>query len=433
MDECNCQTMRRSVFRSPSRLGGNTGAFGRKKESVIRKNNVMHPCCGSLLVVVFLALGLLSENPVESLVAGSTHSNAFVALASTRSRKILREATSLTATGRRGREGVSGMGNEDDDDVYDATDYIAKIGRRIVRSSAPPVKNGVRRGRGIKNRSSPRNLVDVKGNNKSEEQPIAPKLTVKEKARKGKRSSSYFAAYDLLSHELLTKAEEQRLGRQLQKAILLTRKIEDVVDARNLRRIEIERDEEDSIHGGWDETDDDDDDFSLSSILRDGLDDFLMETRAPTNGNLEFSDDDSLDDGISDEALANLSIVHGIDPRRSLEYFDANSFSSLDSTERVSSDLIDHVGGIFATDQMRSLTDHEIVNELGIAGGRSELHDILIEGANARERLIRSNMKLVVSIAKKWFRRRIGSSTTPLSLSRLYGGSWTTPSKCSSD
>jgi DNA-directed RNA polymerase sigma subunit (sigma70/sigma32) len=51
------------------------------------------------------------------------------------------------------------------------------------------------------------------------------------------------------------------------------------------------------------------------------------------------------------------------------------------------------------------LTEYEIVNNLGLERGRAELQQILLEGAVARDTLIRSNIRLVISIAKRWARQ----------------------------
>lgn len=53
----------------------------------------------------------------------------------------------------------------------------------------------------------------------------------------------------------------------------------------------------------------------------------------------------------------------------------------------------------------RLLTDEEIVVGLQLPGGRAELQRILLEGAFARDCLIRNNVRLVVSIAKRWARQ----------------------------
>ena len=48
------------------------------------------------------------------------------------------------------------------------------------------------------------------------------------------------------------------------------------------------------------------------------------------------------------------------------------------------------------------LTDENILEALDLSGGRGELRTILLEGALAREKLISSNFKLAMGIAAKW-------------------------------
>ena len=48
------------------------------------------------------------------------------------------------------------------------------------------------------------------------------------------------------------------------------------------------------------------------------------------------------------------------------------------------------------------LTDEDILQALDLSGGRGQLRTILLEGALAREKLISSNFKLVMGIANKW-------------------------------
>lgn len=48
------------------------------------------------------------------------------------------------------------------------------------------------------------------------------------------------------------------------------------------------------------------------------------------------------------------------------------------------------------------LTDKDIHEALDLAGGRTQLRKILLEGALAREKVISSNIKLVMGIASKW-------------------------------
>ena len=56
-----------------------------------------------------------------------------------------------------------------------------------------------------------------------------------------------------------------------------------------------------------------------------------------------------------------------------------------------------------------NLSESDIVELLNIPGGRKEMEHILLIGAQARDTLIRSNLKLVSSICKKWARMSSGS------------------------
>lgn len=70
-------------------------------------------------------------------------------------------------------------------------------------------------------------------------------------------------------------------------------------------------------------------------------------------------------------------------------------------------------GTMYSPDEIND----ELAQELGIATAKN-LRAILSEGSQARDVLIRSNLKLVFSIAKKWSRNHGGH----------YNGSWTRPS-----
>ena len=83
------------------------------------------------------------------------------------------------------------------------------------------------------------------------------------------------------------------------------------------------------------------------------------------------------------------------------------------------------------------LSERDIVELLNIPGGRKEMEHILLIGAQARDTLIRSNLKLVSSICKKWARTSSGQGGSngatsylkgPDSYFTIYSGSWDRPS-----
>jgi RNA polymerase sigma factor (sigma-70 family) len=62
-------------------------------------------------------------------------------------------------------------------------------------------------------------------------------------------------------------------------------------------------------------------------------------------------------------------------------------------------------------------TEHDILHALGVPGGRRTLTRTLRQGSMARQTLISSNVRLVVSIVKQWFRRGGVTSTSSSSSS----------------
>jgi RNA polymerase sigma factor (sigma-70 family) len=75
------------------------------------------------------------------------------------------------------------------------------------------------------------------------------------------------------------------------------------------------------------------------------------------------------------------------------------------------------------------LTDYDISEKLNIEGGRKELKRLIHLGAKARTTLMKSNIRLVVSISKKWIGKNYSGSSTDGSIAvNLYNGGWDRPS-----
>jgi RNA polymerase sigma factor (sigma-70 family) len=220
------------------------------------------------------------------------------------------------------------------------------------------------------------------------------------------RGSPPTRSYSLLDHEILTKKEEQKLGRQVRRALELKQKVQELQEMKELQRLERMRIER--------ITDDDDDDDDSFPSLEEQLEEFLMRNRRKISSRSSYGHyikDYGYDyvEGDDEEALG-LSL-YGFDPINKLERFDSRSVASngLKSLE-----ILDI-----------TLSDEEIVRGLGVPGGRKELARILVDGALAKEKLIKSNIRLVMNISKKWL---AGSMTSGKDLNKMYDGSWTRPS-----
>ena len=170
------------------------------------------------------------------------------------------------------------------------------------------------------------------------------------------------------------------------------------------------------------------------------------------------------DDLFDEEDFADLTVFNS--RQEALEDFDTTSYSTIANSIQLESDvdedsflyeqveeddssgdifspsssspfdgILDGGSSILSSSEESALTDQEI-SSLGVAGGRDELYKILLEGALARDKMIRSNIRLVVSIAKKWARFTSGggdnsqgsSDSKSKGRSTLYGGSASRPS-----
>ena len=78
---------------------------------------------------------------------------------------------------------------------------------------------------------------------------------------------------------------------------------------------------------------------------------------------------------------------------------------------------------------LAELSNEEVIEILGVGGGKAEVRTTLRVGAEARRELMKCNVRLVVSIAKKWMK---GSPTQMANgsgnLRELYEGGWDRPS-----
>jgi RNA polymerase sigma factor (sigma-70 family) len=237
------------------------------------------------------------------------------------------------------------------------------------------------------------------------------------------RSTNDYSRYEMLDHELLTAEEEQILGNKIKRAIQLRKQIQDIVELR--------RDKQGTRGGYHEDTDEVDDEDDEEYDEEDA--DLIRGSR----GNTYF------EDNFQDDAMAELS-VYGKEKKTLME-FDQGSLSTIATSAYSGGDYMDYE--LEASDSKpltfddkqtssqsilddRLLTEEYIVHTLKVEGGRAELYHIFMEGALARDKMIRSNIRLVVSIAKKWARqssRGLGNQNDHR-LQSVYAGSWNRPS-----
>ncbi|KAG7350520.1 RNA polymerase sigma factor, cyanobacterial RpoD-like family protein [Nitzschia inconspicua] len=219
--------------------------------------------------------------------------------------------------------------------------------------------------------------------------------------------------YGLMQYELLSKEEEQYLGKQVRRAVDLKKKLNHVQETKELDRLErIQKQREDMLYLRWDEDDLDEEAFFS---MEDKLEEFLMRNRRGSSNKRSghYIADYGYDFIEADDEEALGLYLHGIDGIDALERFDSRSVISKASA---SLDMVDI-----------TLTNEEIQEELGLPGGRDELIRILVEGSLAKERLIKSNIRLVISISRKWLLRSATSGEGTFN-KRILDGTSTRPS-----
>ncbi len=263
-----------------------------------------------------------------------------------------------------------------------------------------------------------------------------------------------------MDHKLLTRDEEFELGMKIRKFIDTKKLIDEMIDVKKVEQRKLEnarrrgkeaenRKRRRSSKAVYEE---DDDDVSLEEELEE----FLMikslnsksTSRSGFRNSIEelygYYDDDEDDEEAMMEQLG--MAIYGVDSYSNEESF-ADDFVEMNSPEYSygSDDADDDYLSPFpeassssqltdTLDNIRLLTGREIKDQLEIDGGRTELAQILIDGALAKQELIKSNVRLVTSIAKKWMATSKGSglanqkSGEDRKHSRgTSSGDWTTP------
>ena len=204
---------------------------------------------------------------------------------------------------------------------------------------------------------------------------------------------------EMMNHKILTRDQDFDLGRKVQRANRLKESIMRLIDDKL-----IEQSYSQTMYQDFDEDPIDESlFFSSGHILED------VPNPLSLRSSLRSSLSEYLEPSSFDEEYDKLKHQFRLD--------------HLQNRYQMPATIVDHLDDSL-------LSDDDIIFGLDLSGGRDELRQILLNGALARDELIRCNVKLVVSIAKKWARNsaRMTSSDGGHKLAAIYSGSSTRPS-----
>ena len=229
-------------------------------------------------------------------------------------------------------------------------------------------------------------------------------------------SGAAFQRNEMIEHTLLTKEEEFELGRLVVKARELREKVENLVEEQNIMASAIEEDEVFVPEKEEDEVVD----MDFLSYELEYLSLYGFRPGEKQNYDLE---DDLMIDHVQHRALhldQLKSNENNVAPKKTKRSGYRNGSSSTTANNNSYTPLL-HI-------PIHQLSDQDVIC-LGIPGGKAEAIDILLEGAHAREVLMRRNIKLVISIAKNWMKNSFTTQNANYGkLSIMYEGSWDRPS-----
>ena len=219
-----------------------------------------------------------------------------------------------------------------------------------------------------------------------------------------REAGAWYQRDEMLQHDILSKEEEAELGNK----IVLAKKLREVMYT-ILEQAKTEAEErhfEASLL--WEDADASSDWASDEEELGLGMNGDESEL-TPMRANTSYQNDDSMEawqdslenyDFAGDQRIASTLVRDG--SKLSISGFDA--------------DLI-------------LLSDDDVQTRMNIKGGKEELRTILFLGSEARTTLMRNNLRLVVSISKKWMGRSFAAGNGDGARTiNLYSGGWDRPS-----
>jgi len=247
-----------------------------------------------------------------------------------------------------------------------------------------------------------------------------------------KRTAGFALEKAMLNHTLLTKSEEKDLAETLQRA----RRLQLELDALLMVRQEQQQQQSEESGTVDDSTmlkfleEPQQNGRDLSDLLRTDLDGYNLlegeeyDAHISVYNSRAYDDDDATTQAM-DGILSSKNIL--------LEEHEAKSLLLGDEDDDELLLVVDSTSSQRAINgdetppprkRQQQQYDDGLALQLGLSDG-AELHSILYQGAQARDILIRRNLKLVFSVCKQWARNYGDNGNTDQS---VYRGSWNRPS-----
>lgn len=287
---------------------------------------------------------------------------------------------------------------------------------------------------------------------------VAPSTTTLFARRKADGNSKDIGYKTFMDHKLLTRDEEFELGMKIRKFIDTKKLIDEMIE---IKKVEQRKAENARRRGKEAENrkrrrskavyEEEEDDISMEEELEELMMIKSLNSKSTSRSGFRNSieelygyyDDEEDDEEAMMEQLG--MAIYGVESYSNEESFaddfvEMNSEYSYGSDDDVDEDLSPFPEASSSSqltdtlDNIRLLTEREIKDQLDIDGGRTELAQILIDGALAKQELIKSNVRLVTSIAKKWMATSKGSGLANQNSGEdrkiprgSSSGDWTTP------
>ena len=233
---------------------------------------------------------------------------------------------------------------------------------------------------------------------------------------------SQYQRMEMLNHRVLSREEELELGRRIAVATALRDRLTDLLDRRRVER---------EVYG---------------DRRRNGADMDFFETYEERDSHVRNLplDEELFQLGMG-SSFSSIAQQNEDDDDNTLLLSEEGGFTIMDQS---SNDLAEDFSGFDNSDgdvpvalqegskfstrrlerDLAQLSNQDVGERLGVAGGKDEARTIIREGAEARQEMMRCNIKLVVSIAKKWIKGNPEARAANRSLRDLYDGGWDRPS-----